>query len=127
MTDLVVQDSETQVTTVQPPDTREARMYWHLYQPEVMARKDFKEYHLDLLKQLCTLKAEYDKVFCDLINEGYTYLQTSNRTGDSIRLNPLVTVRSKIAAEIHHYYKILGLQLSPEVQTTNQNDESIWA
>lgn len=105
-----------------PRDNDDFSYYWNLFIDDIRERDNLKPSHLHQFRILCDLYVEYDdlKILIDL--QGRTYNAGMGRNGEQIKLTPEVQQMNRVLSEIRNYSKMLGLTLSAD-KTTKDEEE----
>lgn len=107
-----------------PKKGKEFKKYWDLLLPQIKARDNFNENHLNQLEILCDLYLEYSTLTLFIKDNGYSFT-TEGRYGMSSRPHVEVNFRSKVMAEIRAYTKLLDLVIDKAI-TDPEDPEDEW-
>jgi len=82
---------------------------WKSFIPMLHGREGFQRGHLFQLEVLCDLYQEYHELNARIELEGFL-VEIYSKTGIPInQINPLISIRGRIASEIRQYTRELGL------------------
>ena len=115
---------------VAPTKNEEFERYWNLFEPDVIARENFKNGHLEQLKILCKLYQEFYDLTAIIDEKGAVYEtdpEGESRYGNQIKVHPACTLRDKTLMEIRQYSKLLGLVLEKDQEKNGKpKEENEW-
>lgn len=106
-----------------PSENPSFKRMWELHISDVYYKEDFIPGHLELLRVLCDLYVEYDKLWDEIDLIGYSYT-VSGRNGDQQKTNPCVAQLNRTRADIAHYSKLLNLNSKKAPQVRAKEEES---